>query len=445
MARPLDIPRIALGPPTGPSGTDALALKSWRVGQILPISVVEAPTAGRAVLMMAGQRVEAQTEIPLTAGQRLTARVETADPPQVLRILASADPDSLGGSEVRSAQPPPPTNRGTPEAVLREALRSVLPSAGSLGGALESVTRLLTEVRAPANLSPAPAPSPAASLAGASSPTASPAAAPSGTAPALAQTAAAVDTLLASLPTLTQVSKGPGLRTAVQDSGTFLEARLAATAPGQPPPTDLKAQLLRLATLLPRAATQAEPLVLPPHAAMAENTAQPPSKLPDGPPTLPAGVSAGILRTSSEVEAAIARIELNQLRAVPHGEGPHPGWLVEVPVRTTDHLDVLSLYIEPETGSDPGRDPHPWSISLALDLEALGPIQARVVWQAGSVAATLWAEDPGTLDLLRQRSEELTVALRSAGLEPRGVHCLPGPGPGFRTPHLPHTLLDLRA
>ena len=409
MARPLDIPRIALGPPAGPSGTDAPALKSWRVGQILPISVVEAPAPGRAVLMMAGQRIEAQTEVPLTAGQRLTARVETADPPQVLRILAPPDPDSPGGTGVRSAQPLPPAGHGTPDAVLREALRSVLPSAGSLGGALESVTRLLTEVRAPANLSPV------------------------------------VDTLLATLPTVNQVSKGPGLRAAVEDSGTFLEARLAAMAPGQPPPTDLKAQLLRLATLLPRAATQAEPLAQPPRSGTTENTAPPPGELPDGPPVLPAGVSAGTLRTRSEVEAAIARIELNQLRAVPHGEGPHPGWLVEVPVRTTDHLDVLSLHIEPETGADPGGGPRPWSVSLALDLEALGPVQARVVWQAGSVATTIWAEEPGTLDLLRQRSEELTAALRGAGLEPRGVHCLPGPGPGFRAPRLPDTLLDLRA
>ena len=105
MARPLDIPRIALGPATGPSSTDAPALESWRVGQILSIRVVEAPAPGRAVLMMAGQRIEAQTEVPLTPGQRLTARVETTEPPQVLRILTPADPGSTSHNGVRAAQP----------------------------------------------------------------------------------------------------------------------------------------------------------------------------------------------------------------------------------------------------------------------------------------------------------------------------------------------------
>ena len=402
MARPLDIPRIALGPATGPSSTDAPALESWRVGQILSIRVVEAPAPGRAVLMMAGQRIEAQTEVPLTPGQRLTARVETTEPPQVLRILTPADPGSTSHNGVRAAQPLAPAGHEAPDTVLREALRSVLPSAGSLKGVLESL-------------------------------------------PALPQASGAAGRLLATLPTVTQVSQGPGLRAAVEDSGTFLEARLATMAPGQPPLNDLKARLLRLAALLPRAATQQEPLAHPSRAAGAQNPPRPSGQIPDDPSVLPAGASGEALRAMSEIEAAVARIELNQLRAVPHSEGPHPGWLVEVPVRSADHLDVLSLHIEPEADSGLAGGPGAWTVSLALDLEPLGPVQARVVWQAGSVATTIWAEDPATLDLLRQRSEDLTAALRGAGLEPRGVRCLPGPGPGFRAPRLPDALLDLRA
>ncbi len=434
----MDIPRIALDPATAPAKAASPALKAWQVGQVLQLTVLEVTAPGRAVLMMAGQRFEAQTEARLTPGQRLTVRVETPQAPQVLRVLTATD------ESVQAA------------AALRQAVAALLPGAGSVREALDVLSAL---ARPPPTATPGASPPP----------------------PATPATAAA-RTLLSALPTPADVSTGPGLRAAVENSGTFLEARLAALSPGQPPPrADLKAQLLGLANLLPRATGRPEALGLPRPApatgtALDAHVAGPPQPAGRSAPSptdpgaaVPAAPGAGRpegrpvrepqtptaappanplpheARAGAEAEAAVARIELNQLRAVPRGEGAPPGWLVEVPVRSGDHQDLLALRIDPDPRTDPDGRPRGWSVFLSLDLPELGPIQARVGWRAGAVTATLWAEHPETLERLGRHSGELADALRAAGLEPAAIRCLPGPGPDPRPPPLPDALLDLRA
>lgn len=435
----MDIPRIALDPAAAPARAASPALKTWQVGQVLQLTVLEVTAPGRAVLMMAGQRFEAQTDATLTPGQRLTVRVESAQVPQVLRVLPAAD---------ESAQA---------TATLRQAIAAVLPGAGSLREALEVLSDIVrSQPTATASASP---PTP------------------------LTPPAAAARTLLTTLPTPADVSTGVGLRAAVENSGTFLEARLAALTPGQPPPrADLKAQLLGLANLLPRSTGRHEALASPtPQAAAADRAegvatsprpASPPAPPSAGPPMLatppagparadpragqrpetptaapspPAGPGGDDVRAGVEAEAAVARIELNQLRAVPRGEGSPPGWLVEVPIQSEDRQDLLTLRIEPDPRTAPDGRPRAWSVSLSLDLPVLGPIQARVGWQARTVTTTLWAERAETLERLSQHRGELADALRAAGLEPATIQCLPGPGPGPQPPPLPDALLDLRA
>lgn len=435
----MDIPRITLAPAPAPAQAAGPALKAWQVGQVIQLTVLEVTAPGRAVLMMAGQRFEAQTDATLTPGQRLTVRVESPQVPQVLRVLPAADDSTLA------------------TATLRRAVAALLPEAGSLRVALEVLSDIVrSQQTATAGASP-PAPS--------------------------TPSAAAARTLLTTLPTPADVSTGTGLRAAVENSGTFLEARLAALTPGQPPPrADLKAQLLGLANLLPRATGRPEALGSPTHQAAAagprESVTAPPlptsppappsagpamlasarsrpartdpqagqnPETPTAAPSPPAGPVADDARVAVEAEAAVARIELNQLRAVPRGEGSPPGWLVEVPIQSEDRQDLLTLRIEPDPRTTPDGRPRAWSVSLSLDLPDLGPIQARVGWQARTVTATLWAERAQTLERLSQHRGELADALRAAGLEPAMIQCLPGPGPDPQPPPLPDTLLDLRA
>jgi len=398
-------------------------LRAWPVGQILEATVLEVPTPARAILMMAGQRVEAQTGVPLEPGQRLTVRVETQQLPVVLRVIG----------------PPGPT--ADPIEVQRQAVREVLPNAIPLARALGALAQL-SAATTPAAQSEGNPPLPAAFLAG-------------------------VRALLGTLPDRAQVATGPGLRAALADTGAFLEARLAALSPGDPAPrADLKAALLTLTELLPRAARAPKALAVsspatatgqatPSTAAAAGDPPAPPAQRapqsPAGPaPAAPPGAEGGgeaMTRAAAHVDGALARIELSQLRSLPQPDGSHPGWLVEVPVRSAPgQVDVLTVHIEPdEAPAGRGVARRGWAVSLSLDLEALGPIRARVGWQDGAVSATFWAERPATVEMLGRHSAELVEALHQAGLKIAAVQCHEGPGPEMRGSPLPDRLLDLSA
>jgi hypothetical protein len=391
-------------------------VQAWQIGQILQATVVAVTAPDRVVLMMAGRRFEAQVQSPAGgtlpgAGERLTLQVDANGPPVLLRNIPVSPPGESAVGAGRAAD------------VQRAAVREALPRARPLGTALETLARLSEHADAAPD---APLP--------------------------LVRILSAVRDVLQTTPDLSRVTTSAGLRQAVEESGAFLESRLAALAgTGSRLTLDLKASLLQLAELLSKATVAAEALARPP--ASAQATAAP-GPAPAHPP--PSGPAAGVVEAPApglppvgplqgQVEGALARIELNQLRSVPLGDGPHPGWLVEVPVRTPEGFDLLSLHIERRQGRGGVVGDDLWQLSLRLDLEPLGPLQATVVWQRGSLSATLRAEREATAQVLRDRSGELLHSLRDAGLPTATVRCLHGRLCPDQGPPLPEHLLDLRA
>lgn len=403
-------------------------IKGWVIGQVLEATVLAVTAPDRAVLAMAGRRFEAQTETPphgnpLRPGERLALQVASNGSPAVLKVL----------------QPPAPaTDTGE---VQRAAVREALPRAEPLAPALATLARLAA----------APAVLPRGGL-------------PQGLPP---ETVHAVRHLLRSVPDLARLVTADGLREAVEDSGVFLESRLAALPTAAPPPAgDLKGALLVLAGLLSRATAEPKTLGQAPTGAARTTPdapagqTSPPQATPDvlarqpNPPrapaatvaTLPADPASDVQATAAaRVEGALARIELNQLRSVPLADHPQPGWLVEVPFRTPSGFDLLTLRIDRAGRERRGRPPESWQVCVRLDLEPLGPVHATVRWEGGGVAATLRAEREATAALLERHAGELEQALGDAGLPNVAVRCLRGPVPAVVGHGLPDRLLDLRA
>ncbi len=380
---------LALQPQT--AGT---ALRAWTTGQILQATVVRQALDGTVTLRVGSQEVQARTGLSLAADQPLTLQVAQSGTQTVLRVL-----------HVNNAGPMPhptvltQTSGPTPEATLAQAWRQVLPREGDLRPLL-------------AQLAGTPAPS-----AGGRSEAALP-----------GPVAAALKQFAARLPSLEMLMTPAGLKRAVSDSGLFLEARLAQALTDNSAPAvqnDIKANLLRLVAQLRSLAASPPPALTNP-ATLPEST-----------------VSPTLLH---QADAALARIEQNQLATL--SGNPHATTLlaVDLPVRDGRHTGVLELSIEEQEAGMTGGDPvMPWSVWLHFDFEQLGKVHARVTLRGEAVSAALWAEHETTAALFQQHLATLEGALRHAGLVPSGVHCQTGVPPLTAAPAAVSSLLDERA
>jgi len=239
---------------------------------------------------------------------------------------------------------------------------------------------------------------------------------------------AALKQFAARLPSLEMLMTPAGLKRAVSDSGLFLEARLAQALTDNSAPAvqnDIKANLLRLVAQLRSLAASPPPALTNP-AAIPESS-----------------VSPTLLH---QADAALARIEQNQLATL--SGNPHATTLlaVDLPVRDGRHTGVLELSIEEQEAGMTGGDPvMPWSVWLHFDFEQLGKVHARVTLRGEAVSAALWAEHETTAALFQQHLATLEGALRHAGLVPSGVHCQTGVPPLTAAPAAVSSLLDERA
>lgn len=369
------------------------SVRAWRVGAILQATVLEISEAGSATLQIGNVRVQASSAQPLQAGTTLELKVLSLEPKPTLQRLEPADTVT----ETRSS-----------------ALRAALPRQGGLAPLL-------------ANLLEAAQPGTARTLL------------PQALAERIAQ-------LVQSLPAPSQVSHEGGLQSAIENSGLFLESRLATAAgnPSQPPPVnDFKAGLLRLAALLgaPAEATAGPSTAPPPPTRAAAPAAQ-----PSAAPTinhLPSTAHA-LAELSHQVDAALARIQVGQLSVAAHDAGASPYWLVELPVRAGDTANVLQLRIEREPRRTEQDAPEAWALTVALDLTGLGPLYARVSYAQGRIGTRLWAESTDTHRLVERYAPVLEQNLKDAGLEVSAIICVQGSPPAGTPPPGEPGLVDLQ-
>ncbi len=408
-------------------------VEAWSVGQLLQATVVAPVQPHRVTLLIGGSRMEAETNSPLRPGQQLSLRVEQRGETTLLRVLPQ---------------------KSEPQAIQTRALRAALPRQTPLPPLLANLAQL---AKAPEQI-------------------------PHEAAPAWAKLARAV---VRALPEQQALTNPAGLRRAMNDSGTFFESRAARAARGDAPfpAQDFKASLLRLAALFSRATAlpsparptagnpppstaaaasmvlgspptpsgsavqgpvsdAAKPAALQAEGApsRADTRVQDPGPPPRrGPPQPQHPATASIASLGSpgkiatelrgQVEGAISRVQLHQLNSLSGEEGAKPVWSMEIPVRRGEQMDVWSLRIEEDSSGPPEAPAKRWCISLAFELEALGPVHARLTLQSQKVSASLWAERESTAALIGRHAEELRRMFDGAGLGVGDILCVHGQPP----------------
>jgi len=387
------------------------AAKAWQVGVLLQAQVKAVLPDGNVTLRIANTVLTGKPPIPLQQGQILQLQVIEAGTKPVLKILSN----SVGI---------PPTQQ------ITEALRATLPRQSPLPQLLAKLAPL-AQPQSPAQIQ---------TQAG------------TGLArPLLEQITQLINRLAYSGDTF----NAAGLRRALSDSGTLLEAKLARATPLTQFSADIKAGLLQVRAVL----TSAAPGVTAELPAQNE-TALPPLRgtplTPQAPDRTPSG--AGMPATPPTtpqllglIDAALARIQLSQLASLPITDDKRPTWMFELPLRHGSVIDVLQVRIEaPDPDQHSNNTPQgktsPWYIELAFDLEQLGAMHARISVNQSRVSVSLWAMRAETVSLFNQQLEILRNNLQHNGLEVDNLICLPGKPPATSgTGNTSHRLLNVKA
>jgi hypothetical protein len=337
------------------SGTTA---QSWRIGTVLSARPLGTNAQGLLVLQVGALTVEAEV-----TGDQLPAQFQ-------VRVL------SLG------AQPQLEVLTHSVEPTFQRALRERLPQQNGYAPLLSTLGALAQR-------------------------------------PILRQLPPGLRTALAmleqSLRTPAEITRGEGLREAINRSGLFFESRLAD--PGGDMAVlaedDWKGALLRLVGLLDRRTTT-------PPASSAHSEAEPPllQRGLQAQPRLPLlslpaeGDMEPLLdRLHGDVKAALARVEVAQLEA---GSNALPAWMIEIPLQGEDGRDVLQIQLA--LGTDTADGSHGWTLGFALDLPALGPIQGELQLREPRLSVRLWAERTETAQRLERQFTPLRQRLTACGV-----------------------------
>lgn len=433
-----------------PSGTETPRL-NLVIGQRLEGTVLELLTATESstvktsdikshavVLQLQNQTVLAKSPIPLPVGQTLKLEVISSQETPVLRVLPNQDDDTK---------------------TVQTAMKLALPKQETALALLNNLTYVTKKTQLPIEIRQ------------------------------LAQA------FLETLKTPQALIQSESLRQTLQNSGTLLEARLAALVQsGEHPKSvlqeDIKAQLTRLLsdlkTLQHSLTTSISSSISTQESSTTVNknsfslntkdTTPPPdfSKAPmpnkgDNTPTL-ANLNSKeqtlrwVENTATELarqtSGALSRIELHQLASVPQASDHTPTtsqttWSFEIPVAREGQIELWQLKIDKEPlpseqVADPTQAKHRWLVQMAFNLEDLGPMQVRIAIQQDTVSTTWWAEQPETLSLLQEETHTLRQDLSTEGLRVGHIDCFPGNAPlssqaTIRSPYdKPDAILDIQ-
>jgi hypothetical protein len=383
---------------------------AWKPGQVLE-AVVTRSQAGstRTEIRIGNARLTLELPAPVPQGSRLALQVVRAGAQPTLALLSAASgtahtPIASQASLTTSSAPATPAPAAPP--LLSPAwLASLLPAQGSQAPLLSALSWLVAQ---PERLQSLPQP-----------------------------VRAALEQVTAQIPGVEQATRAEGLKQAVARSGLFHEASLAIQATATVgastvPAPNLKSVLLSLAARLrahaaiPRATPAvARPMDIPPPRPGAGPTPQ--ARTESGLTGLTRDALLEVLRTRTE--SALARLALHQWSALENPDTGLPRWLLELPLRSQQGVDLVHLLLEREAKRDEPDEGPTWRAELALDLPGLGPVHVHVAVTGEHVQTRFWAEDPDTVRRIRTALPVLRDKLEERALRVRDLGCHEGHPP----------------
>lgn len=222
-----------------------------------------------------------------------------------------------------------------------------------------------------------------------------------------------------------QLSDSKALKTAVERSGLFLEARLLELTKQQPEllKSDFKGLLLKLIQILkPETAPQAEKPVNAVEMEQLKNLLQ-------------------------KTENSVAKLTLDQLASLPKDDSSKQVWLLEIPFLGESKAQSVKIEIERDKRNDSEQDEQAkWSVYLTITPPNLGPLHCKLSYLNDKINAHFWSEQAAVTGLIKQNLEHLKKQFEAEGLNPGFIDALNGTPPRKEAaPLIPVGLINEKA
>jgi hypothetical protein len=395
-----------------PVKTGQTILTQWLPGQILNARVVSQQLPGTVVLEINNQQIEAKTssDKPLDIGSQLKLVVEKQGNPVVLRVVQHES--AVSTQEAR-----------------QQLLRHAIPRQAGMEKMSTLLNQISNNIRSTVTILPAP----------------------------IEQQ---IKKLIENFPIKESIKNPSTLKTVIKNAGIFLEAKLLteitnkqatspqSRAPASPPneslTKDLKTNLLQVSDVILKykqahqkteaaITKQIQPLTL----TMKESTPAAKPHVDNTPRLAELTSSANIDTISKHIESSIARIEVNQSKAMVTNDNQFATWSIETPVKDKNDVDLLKLdvHADKQAKSDNKKD-QLWTVHIKIDFQDSGSISAKLSMLDNEVSATLWSEDVTLHKLINENLRLLDRQIERCGLTIGKIVCLDGcpVGPECPTP-----------
>lgn len=221
--------------------------------------------------------------------------------------------------------------------------------------------------------------------------------------PALENDATVAETLkrlaqeiLRSIPLTAQLTEPAQLKQSVDQSGLFLESKLAQLLSGTDSASlqdDLKLKLVKFVHLL-----------------TLEIEAQAEQKS--------ATDSTTILKEAlQKTHAALAKLTLDQFQSLPRDESAKLAWVLELPFFHDQKADTVQIEIERDKQGAQDTDQKNWAVSITITPPELATIHCRISCYDGSVNTRFWSDEPNTVDKINAHLDYLKQQFEQKGLK----------------------------
>jgi hypothetical protein len=207
--------------------------------------------------------------------------------------------------------------------------------------------------------------------------------------------------ILRDLPKPQQLTEGTQLKKSLDNSGLYLEAKLAHTAQKTELTlhSDFKAVLLKFVQALQR------------ESQVDKNSLASDDQL-----------KSLLKDLQSKSEGALARLTLNQLKSLPQEDQNKQVWVMDLPFTEKKQATAVRIEIEKNHKNPQQTEQKNWSATITLSPPHLDTLHCKISYFDNAVHTNFWSEDTKTIKLVQDNLGYLTTHFEAEGLTPGNMN-----------------------